>query len=135
MTTIKRWKFAEFSREVFVMSSVQPRMDRESRTIDAMIHIYCRDHHQTNDELCTDCRELLDYAQIRLDKCPYQEGKTTCANCPIHCYQPEMREKVRTVMRYSGPRMLYRHPILTMFHFLDGRRTEPVGYKRRDRSS
>jgi hypothetical protein len=62
----------------------------------------------------------------RLEKCPFEEGKTTCARCPVHCYKPEMREKIRAVMRYSGPRMLYRHPMLTIFHIIDGRRKAPV---------
>lgn len=114
-----------------LMSSDHPRMNRESRTIDAMLRVYCHDHHESKDELCAECSELADYAHDRLDKCPFQEEKTTCANCPIHCYKPDRREQVRTVMRYSGPRMLYRHPILTMYHFLDGRRKEPVGYKPR----
>jgi predicted amidophosphoribosyltransferase len=117
------------------MSSEHRRMNRERKTISAMVHIYCQDHHDAKHDLCSECDELLDYAQTRLDKCPYQEGKTTCANCPIHCYKPDKREQVRTVMRYSGPRMLYRHPILTLYHFIDGRRKEPVGYKRPSRSS
>ena len=93
-----------------------------------MIQLYCHDHHATQDELCTQCSQLLDYAHTRLDKCPFHEGKTTCANCPIHCYKPDMREQVRVVMRYAGPRMMVRHPILTLYHFLDGRRKEPFGY-------
>jgi predicted amidophosphoribosyltransferase len=101
-------------------------MRREAKTIEVMVGIYCRDQHGRADTLCPDCAELLDYALQRLDKCPYQEDKTTCANCPIHCYKPEMREKVRAVMRYAGPRMTFRHPILTLFHFLDGRRKEPL---------
>jgi hypothetical protein len=111
-------------------------MKREAHTIEAMIRIYCHDHHETHDGLCPECVELLDYALLRLEKCPFQEDKTTCANCPIHCYKPDMREQVRAVMRYSGPRMMYRHPILTVYHFLDGRRKEPVGgYKGRARKT
>jgi predicted amidophosphoribosyltransferase len=105
-------------------------MQREARTIEAMLRIYCRDRHESQEALCAECHELLDYANLRLEKCPYQENKTTCAKCPIHCYKSDMREQVRSVMRYAGPRMLYRHPILTLFHFLDGRREEPLGYKR-----
>jgi hypothetical protein len=33
-----------------------------------------------------------------------------------------MRERVREVMRYSGPRMLTRHPVLAVAHLVDGRR-------------
>ncbi len=28
--------------------------------------------------------------------------KTFCANCKVHCYKPEMREKIRAVMRFFG---------------------------------
>ena len=92
----------------------------------AMIALYCRKQHGGERELCPQCRELLEYALGRLKKCPFQEGKTTCAKCTVHCYRPDMREKIRAVMRYSGPRMLYRHPGLTIFHVIDGRRKEPT---------
>jgi hypothetical protein len=86
-----------------------------------MIGIYCRGHHDTGGkELCPDCAALREYARMRLDRCPFQENKTTCANCPVHCYKPTMREKVKGVMRYAGPRMTWRHPVLALFHVLDG---------------
>ncbi len=92
-----------------------------------MVGIYCHNRHGTRGELCGECRQLLDYAHARLDRCPFQEDKTTCANCPVHCYKPEMRERVRSVMRYAGPRMLYRHPFLAVLHLLvDGRRKQPL---------
>jgi len=100
------------------------RMARELRTVEVMISLYCRHHHPRGE--CRDCRLLMDYAQERLEKCPFQEGKTTCAKCPVHCYRPEMRARIREAMRYSGPRMIYRHPILAIFHIMDRRRNEPV---------
>ncbi|HMN14067.1 MAG TPA: nitrous oxide-stimulated promoter family protein [Bellilinea sp.] len=106
--------------------NTHPRMDREARTIRAMVRLYCRQNHHTTRELCADCQSLQDYALLRLEKCPFQEGKTTCAKCPVHCYKPDMREKVRQVMRYSGPRMMLRHPLMTVQHLIDGRRKEPV---------
>ncbi|MFQ6044511.1 MAG: nitrous oxide-stimulated promoter family protein [Candidatus Poribacteria bacterium] len=108
------------------MPNDHPRIRREYKTIAAMIHLYCRSQHKTKGALCFECKELLAYAQVRLDKCPFQGNKTTCAKCPVHCYKPVMREKVRTVMRYAGPRMLYRHPVLALFHFIDGFRKEPI---------
>lgn len=108
------------------MPASQPRMDRERRTLDVMIRLYCRGRHGTVSGLCPDCAALRDYAHLRLEKCRFQEGKTTCARCPVHCYRPEMREKVREVMRYAGPRMPARHPLLALYHLLDGRREEPV---------
>lgn len=108
------------------MTDIHPRMDREAKTVEAMIRIYCRGQHGRKGELCTECEELLEYARRRLDRCPFQENKTTCARCPVHCYKPVMRERIRVVMRYAGPRMLRRHPVLTLFHFIDGRRKEPI---------
>jgi hypothetical protein len=103
------------------------RIKRESKTVEVMISDYCREHHFT-DKQC-ECAELLEYALERLNNCPFKEGKTTCARCPVHCYQPAMREKIRTVMRYTGPRMIYRHPLLALFHLIDGRRKEPLKAK------
>lgn len=100
------------------------RLERERRTIRFMIEIHCHDRHDaprdSPDGLCDDCRELLAYAVRRIDHCPFLADKPTCARCPIHCYKPDMREKVREVMRHSGPRMMRRHPILAIFHLMDG---------------
>lgn len=105
---------------------MHPRMRREQKTIEAMIGIYCRHHHgETGGVLCNDCRQLLEYALLRLKHCPFQERKTSCGNCPRHCYKPDMREKVRLVMRFSGPRMIWRHPLLALGHMLDGWRVAP----------
>jgi len=104
-------------------------MTREERTIEAMVEIYCREQHGAGSELCSGCRELLAYSRGRLEKCRFQEKKPTCANCPVHCYRPAMREKVKEVMRYSGPRMVSRHPVLAFFHFLYGFRRAPSGPK------
>lgn len=103
-----------------------PRMAREGRTIRIMIEMYCRDQHGSQGPLCSECEALSIYAMERLRRCPYQEGKTTCAKCPIHCYKPSMREQVRAVMRYAGPRMMFRHPAMAAWHLFDGRRKEPI---------
>jgi hypothetical protein len=109
------------------MSISSRRIGREKKTVEAMIHISCHNLHQTKKDLCHECRKLLEYAQSRLNKCPFQEKKTTCANCRTHCYKPVMRERIKEVMRYSGPRMTSRHPILAFYHFLDGFRKEHGG--------
>ena len=102
-----------------------PRITREKKTIKAMVGIYCKGHHETKGELCPECTEFLTYAHMRLDKCPFQEKKSTCGKCLVHCYRPDMKEKVRKVMRYSGPRMLLSHPGLALHHVWDGRRKPP----------
>jgi predicted amidophosphoribosyltransferase len=112
------------------LSATHGRMTREARTMEVMVEMYCHDLHGRQEGLCEGCGELVEYAQGRLDKCPYQEGKTTCAKCPIHCYKPALRERMRVVMRYAGPRMLWRHPIMTALHLWDGLREEPIRSKR-----
>ena len=102
-----------------------PRLERERRTIGAMIRIYCRDHHGTAGTLCPECAELLEYAGKRLRVCPFHENKPVCNRCPVHCYAPARRERVREVMRYAGPRMLLRHPWLATLHLLDTLRAVP----------
>lgn len=107
-------------------SAPAARLRREKRTIDAMIGIYCRDHHGTGPGLCASCAELAAYARERLAHCPFGAGKPTCANCRVHCYRTEMRDQVKVVMRYAGPRMLWRHPILAAMHkWVDQTREAP----------
>jgi predicted amidophosphoribosyltransferase len=113
------------------MFDTQPRLAREFKTIAAMLRIYCRDQHATRESLCADCQSLLDYARGRLEKCPFQETKPTCANCTVHCYKPGQRARVREVMRYAGPRMLLCHPLLAIRHLRDGRRKAPALARRR----
>lgn len=96
-----------------------PRMERERRTVAAMVRLYCRAHHHAP-ELCAECVALLDYAQTRLLRCPFQDNKPVCAACRVHCYQPQRRAEIQAVMRYAGPRMLWRHPGLALGHLLDG---------------
>jgi len=107
------------------MPDKHPRLTREDKTVAAMIRLHCCSLHHAPNGLCPDCRELLAYARERLSQCPYQAGKTTCARCLIHCYKPAMREKVRAAMGYAGPRMMYRHPLLALYHLIDGIRKEP----------
>ena len=104
------------------MTSEHPRITREKKTIEAMVHIYCKAKHETHGELCPECTEFIAYAHMRLDRCPFQENKSTCGKCLVHCYQPVMREKVKKTMRYSGPRMLLHHPGLALHHVWDGRK-------------
>jgi len=111
--------------EIKTISFPHRRLAREWETMEAMILCYCRDHHDTRDRLCPECQQLHDYAAVRLERCRFGVEKPTCANCPVHCYQKVRREQVRVVMRYAGPRMLWQHPVLSLFHWLDGYRKAP----------
>ena len=102
------------------------RLKREFLTMTKMVGMYCaRFHDGTRDKICAECEEFLGYAQQRLAKCPYEEKKPTCTNCPIHCYKKAQKERASEIMRYAGPRMLTRHPYLAITHILDGFRKAP----------
>lgn len=109
---------------------MHPRLKRDQKTLDLMIDMYCHDKHAQTDETCAECTTLKEYAQLRREKCPYQEQKTICAKCPTHCYKKSMRDKIREVMIYAGPHMLIRHPVLTILHMLDSLR-KPVALNRK----
>lgn len=96
------------------------RIRRELKTVQAMLRLYCRRHHGSR-TLCQDCTTLWDYARARVESCPFCPDKPTCVHCPVHCYKASMRERIRGVMRYAGPRMLWRHPWLALWHLWDGR--------------
>ena len=107
------------------------RVRQEQRTIAAMLDIYCRDLHGTAGTLCADCARLGEYAHRRLDTCPFGEDKPACNQCEVHCYSAAMRERVREVMRYAGPRMPLRHPLMAIRHILAELRRVPALPKRR----
>jgi hypothetical protein len=94
----------------------QSNLEREEKTIQTMIQMYCKKFHHSNGTLCFRCSDLFMYAEKRLKNCQFGEEKPTCEKCPIHCYKPDMREQVRNVMRYAGPRMIYTHPLTGFRH-------------------
>ncbi len=100
------------------MDKIEKKRQKEQYVVEEMIRLYCKKNHGTQKEMCSDCQALSDYAKLRSEKCPFMKEKTFCANCKVHCYKPEMREQIRKVMRFSGPRMILYHPILAMWHLI-----------------
>lgn len=103
--------------EIRMISRMERRIAEEKAVIEQMIRLYCR-KKEGNRSLCPECRELLDYAHARLDRCRFGGRKPTCKKCPIHCYRPDMKERVRMVMRWSGPRMMLYHPVAALKHLV-----------------
>ncbi|MDE7333439.1 MAG: nitrous oxide-stimulated promoter family protein [Lachnospiraceae bacterium] len=99
--------------------TIQTKREREKAIVSEMIALYCRKQHGVRAGLCEDCAALNTYARERSDKCPFMETKTFCSNCKVHCYKADMREKIREVMRFSGPRMIFHHPVAAMRHVLE----------------
>ena len=78
------------------------KREREKQVVALMISLYCRKkHHTLKGRLCPECEALLSYAHLRSDRCPFMETKTFCSNCQVHCYKPEMREKIREERRHE----------------------------------
>ena len=100
-------------------------IEQEKKTVRQMIEICCHGKMHTPSTnsgsgkgLCEECSTLLDYAYTRLDHCKFGEKKPTCKKCPIHCYKPDMKKKMREAMRYAGPRMMWYHPIVAIRHLI-----------------
>lgn len=99
--------------------SVEKKRDREKKVITEMVKLYCRKNHK-NGELCDECNEVLNYSIKRIDNCKFMETKTFCSNCKSPCYSLKMKEKIKQIMKFSGPRMLLYHPILVIYHIISG---------------
>lgn len=103
----------------YTLRQTSGRIAREKRTVAVMVSMYCQTHHDTSPALCGPCARLVEYAFCRLDQCPFGVKKTPCGQCPVHCYGPTMRTRIKDVMKYAGPRMIFRHPILALVHQWD----------------
>lgn len=94
------------------------RIDNEKRVVEQMVKLYClrKLHFPAIDD---EHKALIAYAHKRLDGCKFSEQKPACKRCPIHCYKPDMREKIRAIMRWAGPRMIIYDPIAAIRHLLN----------------
>lgn len=95
------------------------KRQKEQEIVRIMIIKYCKGHKH-GDVPCNSCSELIKYAETKTENCPFMETKTYCSHCEVHCYSSEMRQRIREVMRYSGPRMIFSHPIMTIDHLYQG---------------
>lgn len=102
-------------------NKAEKKRESEKKIVAQMVAIYCHGkQHERTGALCENCQKLLEYANTRIEHCTFMESKTFCAHCKVHCYKPAMREQIRQVMAYAGPRMLLHHPVMTIYHALTG---------------
>lgn len=122
-----------------------PRVAHDTRVLGDFTRIYCDGKHRDRERsmlrsagmeagvygrrplvVCDECAELLTYAEKRRALCPQDKPdrpKPFCSHCETHCYQPEMRERMRDVMRYAGSRsMLHGHAVDGIRHLIEGRK-------------
>jgi hypothetical protein len=90
-------------------------LEKEIKTVRIMVEMFCR-HHHGKGELCEGCKTSSEYAENRIRKCTFGAKKPVCAECTIHCFKPNMRSRIREVMRFAGPRMAFIHPVLAAHH-------------------
>ncbi len=81
--------------------------DKDIRILETFISVYCKQNHIKcgveiyKDGLCRECYDVLEYAKYKREHCTIEE-KPMCKHCKIHCYSPNMREKIKKIMRFSG---------------------------------
>ena len=128
----------EVKKQPITLNVIDDKREKEKAVLATMIEVYCRGNKhidRSEKELCPSCQSLLDYSSMRVDKCPFMETKTYCANCHVHCYKKDRREEIRQVMKYSGPRMIFKHPLMLLDHgwqsFKDKRRKRIEGRKQK----
>ncbi len=92
--------------------------DNEIKVIEIMLRIYCKRNHLNQPTLCKECLDLINYTRNRISACPYLPDKPTCRECSVHCFKNEYRERIKAVMRYSGPRMIVYHPLIKLLHWI-----------------
>lgn len=116
--------------------AADPRVERDQRVLVRFIHLYCDHRHRDvvkepfslpgHDAaapgrrpivLCRPCRKLLAHALVKRARCPL-DPKPACKHCPVHCYHPTYRQKIRDVMRYSGRRLVLSGRLDMLYHLL-----------------
>lgn len=109
-----------------IISALKNFMDKEKDTLRKMIGLYCKKQHHSGNNPCSDCQALFNYACKRLDRCRFGADKPTCGKCPVHCYRPNLRGKIKEIMRYAGPRMFIYHPLDAIRHIIRSRKKVPT---------
>ena len=106
------------------MDKLEEKRQQEKEMVTLMIKLYCKKKHRSKTSLCSSCQSLYEYAMLRSSNCPFMETKKFCSCCKVHCYKPGMREKIREVMRFSGPRLIFYHPIMAVRHIVESVKNE-----------
>ena len=116
------------------LTSLNKKERKDLRLLISFTAVYCRHHHDAPTEgvdvgsapdeplvagthqVCADCRAFLSYAVARRIACPL-DPKPVCKHCPVHCYKPDYRQRVREVMRFSGKHLLLRGRLDLLWHY------------------
>ncbi|WP_367277228.1 nitrous oxide-stimulated promoter family protein [Oceanispirochaeta sp.] len=87
------------------------------KTLRRTYSLYCRANHLDPSKfLCQTCTADLNYSNQKTLKCPFKKYGRTCSSCKVHCYDKDHRDRIRTVMRFTGPRLILHNPVLAGRH-------------------
>lgn len=93
------------------------RRTLEKEIFTKMTELYCKGKEH-NSELCNHCKEIITYSHGRIDSCKFGDDKKFCSQCTVHCFKEDMRKEVKKIMRFSGPRILFYHPVMALKHLI-----------------
>ena len=123
------------------MPKISKRLDKKKekdvKVLANFISIFCRENHRADAKdillikdtrlrqclgnkdlvLCQACSKLFSHGTAKLLLCPY-DPKPMCKKCQTHCYAPGYREKIRDVMKFSGPYLIKHGRLDLMIHYL-----------------
>jgi hypothetical protein len=117
-------------------SAREHKLRRDLKVLISFITLYCRGLHRDAGkapfelarypvpwgktdppQLCAECRKLLAHAIVKRTHCPL-DPKPACKKCPVQCYSPAYRAKMREVMRYSGRKLVLTGRLDYLWHLL-----------------
>jgi hypothetical protein len=127
--------------ERFAESMRDRQVAKDTRTMGDFVGIWCDAHHRDCERapiasdaavlgvygrrppvLCEECAAHLRYGEARRAYCP-KDPKPFCAHCDSHCYTSDEAEWQRQMMRFSGPRSMWRgHMIDGLKHMREAKR-------------
>ena len=91
--------------------------EKDLRTLRAIGCMYCKAHHASSVKgphgLCEECTATVAFTHERTKNCPYGHAHN-CQDCTTKCNRGQQQQRVKAMMRYAAPRMLLRHPLMTM---------------------
>ena len=120
-----------------IFERLDKKKEKDIKVLADFISVFCRENHREDAKdtflikdarlrqclgdkdlvLCRACSKLLSHGTAKLLLCPY-DPKPMCKKCQTHCYAPGYREKIREVMRFSGPYLIKRGRLGLMIHYL-----------------
>lgn len=93
------------------------KKEKDKIVLQKFILVYCQKKHRpSGDQICESCRELLEYALSKLEKCPFNP-KPKCKDCKVHCYKDDYRQRIREVMKFSGVHFVKRGRLDWLFRY------------------